>query len=111
MAVKKGSTHQRADHLSRIMTGESPTGVDDDLSDATLFAVETAPRWAQTIVTFLSMGTISSDESNTMDIIEDSAPYQLISRQLYRMGVDGVTESASMRVHTRDESSRSPPSQ
>ena len=25
-----------------------------------------------------------------MDIIEDSAPYQLISGQLYKMGVDGV---------------------
>ena len=31
VAVKKGSTHQRVDHLSRILTGESPTGVDDDL--------------------------------------------------------------------------------
>ena len=90
VAVKKGSTHQRADHLSRIMTGESPTGVDDDLPDATLFAIEIAPRWARTIVTFLSMGTLSSDESDTMDIIEDSAPYQLISGRLYRMGVDGV---------------------
>ena len=78
IAAKKGSFHQRADHLSRIMTGESPTGVDDDLPDATLFAIETTPRWAQTIVTFLSMGTISSNESDTMDIIEDSAPYQLI---------------------------------
>ena len=90
LAVKKGSPHQRADHLSRILTRESPTGVDDDLLDATLFAVETAPRWAQTIVTFLSMGTISSDEFDIMNIIEDSAPYQLISGQLYRMGVDGV---------------------
>ena len=59
VAVKKGNTHQRVDHLSRIMTRESPTRVDDDLLDATLFAIETAPRWAQTIVTFLSMGTIS----------------------------------------------------
>ena len=80
VAVKKGSTHQRADHLSRIMTRESPTGVDDDLLDATLFAIETTPQWAQTIVTFLSMGSISSNELDTMDIIEDSAPYQLISR-------------------------------
>ena len=64
--------------------------MDDDLPDATLFAVETAPRWAQTIVTFLSMGTISSNKSDTMNIIEDSAPYQLILGQLYRMGVDGV---------------------
>ena len=46
VAVKKGSTHQRANHLSRIMTGESPTGVDDDLPDATLFAVEIVSRWA-----------------------------------------------------------------
>ena len=91
VAVKKGSTHQRVDHLSRIMTGESPIGVDDDLLDATLFAIETVPRWARTIVTFLSMGSISSNKSDTMDIIEDSAPYQhLIFGRLYRMGVDGV---------------------
>ena len=41
VAVKKGSTHQRADHLSRITSGEAPIGVDDDIPDATLFQVET----------------------------------------------------------------------
>ena len=72
VAVKKGSTHQRVDHLSRIMTGESPTGIDDDLPDATFFAIETTPQWAQTIVTFLSMGSISSNKLEPLK--SDGAP-------------------------------------
>ena len=46
------------------------------------------------MLSYISQGglpeTISNDKSNTMDIIKDSAPYQLISRQLYRMRVDGI---------------------
>ena len=37
VAVKKGSTHQRADHVSRIPNGEHPIGVSDELPDACLF--------------------------------------------------------------------------
>ena len=36
VAVKKESTHQRVDHLSRITSGEEPTGVNDNLPDASL---------------------------------------------------------------------------
>ena len=55
------------------MFGESPTGVDDDLPDASLFFVEKVPRWVRTIVTFLSTSTMSSEESNIMDIIEPTS--------------------------------------
>ena len=36
VVVKKGTTHQRADHLSRLMNGDAPMGVEDDLPDTTL---------------------------------------------------------------------------
>ena len=45
----------QAGHLSQITNGESPTGVEDDLSDATLFQVETAPKWAEHIIRLLSI--------------------------------------------------------
>src|SRR5271156_6467063 len=56
VAVKKGIKHRRADHLSRITSGEAPTGVDDELPDATLFLIETAPRWSEPIIQVLSTG-------------------------------------------------------
>ena len=34
VVVKKGITHQRADHLSRLINGEAPASVLDDLPDA-----------------------------------------------------------------------------
>ena len=44
VVVKKGTTHQRADHLSYLTHGEPPIGVDDDLLDAYLFNIEMVPR-------------------------------------------------------------------
>ena len=44
IAVKKGSTHQRADHVSCIPNGEKPTGVSDELPYACLFQVEMVPK-------------------------------------------------------------------
>lgn len=75
--VKKGSTHQRDDQLSHITMGEAPTGVDGDILDATLFQIETVPRWAKSIVSFVSTRWVNDETSipKTMAIIEDSAPY------------------------------------
>lgn len=44
VVVKKGTTHQRADHLSQLLNGESPTGIEDDLPDAYLFNIEMVPE-------------------------------------------------------------------
>ena len=44
VVVKKGTTHQRADHLSRLMNGDAPVGVEDDLPDAYLFNIEIIPN-------------------------------------------------------------------
>ena len=39
VVVKKGTTHQRADHLSCLMNGDAPMGVED----AYLFKIEMIP--------------------------------------------------------------------
>ena len=44
VCVRPGKSNMRADHLSRITNGESPTGIEDDLPNATLFQVEIAPK-------------------------------------------------------------------
>ena len=54
LAIKKGLTHKRAHHMSRITNGEKPIRVDDELPDATLFHIESVPRWSHVIVEFLS---------------------------------------------------------
>ena len=40
VVVKKGITHQRADHLSRLLHGEAPDGILDDLPNAYLFIIK-----------------------------------------------------------------------
>ena len=44
------------DHLSRIDTGEEPTGVEDDLPDAHLFWIEVVPVELEEIAQFLEEG-------------------------------------------------------
>ena len=44
VVVKKGSTHQRANYVSRIVNGEHPIGVFDELPDACLFQIEMVPK-------------------------------------------------------------------
>ena len=45
MVVKQGNTHLRADHLSQMVHGEKPDGIDDDLPDAYLFKLKMVPKW------------------------------------------------------------------
>ena len=51
--------------------GEAPTRVDDEIPNATLFQVETAPRWVRSILSFLSTGWVYEDSPfpKTMAII------------------------------------------
>ena len=85
VAVQKGLTHQRADHLSRITSGEAPIGVEDDMPDSTLFLVETAPKWSEPILDILTTGQVQLQNNNTI-----WRPYKLISGRLYKQGFDGV---------------------
>lgn len=62
VAVKKGSTHQRADHLSRITLGEDPSGVQDYFLDASLFTVDMVPKWSEQVIHLLTRGSLAKVE-------------------------------------------------
>ena len=92
VVVKPGCSHQRADHLSKITNGETPIGVSDDLPNATLFMVETAPRWSEGILEVLSITTFWPKEgmARTISKLEELEQYVLLSGCLYRYGPDKV---------------------
>ena len=46
LVFKKGTTHQRIYHLSRLKNDEPPLGVKDDFLDAYLFNIEMVPKWS-----------------------------------------------------------------
>ena len=54
--VRSGKLNVGPDHLSRINTGEEPTGVEDDLPDAHLFWIEAVPVELEEIAYFLEYG-------------------------------------------------------
>ena len=64
--VMKGITHQRVDHLSRLINGEAPIGVNDDLLDTYLFNVEMILEWSRDLVPLLTIGKLKLNDS--MDI-------------------------------------------
>ena len=68
------------------MFGEAPMGVKDDLPDSTLFLVETAPRWAESIIGVLTSGFVEP-RGLTSDAINELAhckPHVLVSGRLYK---------------------------
>ncbi|MCO5604555.1 hypothetical protein L7F22_058722 [Adiantum nelumboides] len=92
VVVKKGTTHQRADHLSRIVSRERPKGVEDDLPDAYLFSIEMIPRWSKSIVSLMTIAQMDSriPLSLTPGLIGQSAMYQLLAGRLYKRNQDGI---------------------
>ena len=92
VSVKLGRSRQRANHLSRITNCETPIGVCDDLPNATLFMVETAPQWSENILEVLFITTFWPKEgmARTIAQLEESEQYVLLSRRLYRYGSDKV---------------------
>ena len=52
--VKKGITHQRADHLPRLLHGEAPNGIPDNVLDSYLFNVEMILEWSVQTVPMLT---------------------------------------------------------
>ncbi|MCO5601209.1 hypothetical protein L7F22_055328 [Adiantum nelumboides] len=91
MVVKKGTTHQRTDHLSRLMHGKAPTGIDDDLPDAYLFNIDMIPRWSSYIVDYLTNGILPEimNTSRVRAITKEAENYALIKDNLYTRGKDG----------------------
>ena len=91
VAVKKGTMHQRADHLSRITSGEAATGVNDDLPDATLFTIEWVPRWSKDVANFLATTVLPyAAHEDAVEFIKGTSKFSLIAGHLYYRDQDQV---------------------
>ncbi|MCO5558197.1 hypothetical protein L7F22_011776 [Adiantum nelumboides] len=99
VVVKKGATHQRADHLSRLMHGEAPTGIDDDLPDAYLFNIDMVPRWSEKVIPLLTIGSLYLTKQPS--IIEASRSLVMLSGRLYKQGTDQIFRLC-IEVHEQD---------
>ena len=96
MAVKKGTMHQRADHLSRITLGEAATGINDDLPDAILFNIEWVPRWSEELVSFLNTAMVSNNKlKEAVDFVKATSNFVLIARHLYYRDMDTVLKQVA----------------
>ena len=81
IVVKKGIIR----HLSRLINGEAPVGVPDDLPDAYLFNVEMVPKWSKDIIPMLTVGNIplSTSKEASLSFIEQSQRYAMVVGRLY----------------------------
>ena len=103
IVVKKGITHQRADHLSRLINGEAPICVNDDLPDAYLFNVEMIPEWSRNLVSMLTIGKLQLNDSmdRNLSFVEQSKEYSMIAGRLYKLGKDGILRLCVETQETR----------
>ena len=78
--------------MSRVKTGEDPTGIDDDLLDAHLFRVEAIPIELAEIDQDLQEGKASYHYSKKKKKILSIkvAPFTLINGNLYKLGLDDI---------------------
>ena len=96
VAIKKGSMHQRADHLSRITSREAPTGINDNLPDAILFNIEWVPRWSEELVSFLHTAVVPSDKlEEVVDFVKATNNFVLIAGHLYYRDRDTVLKQVA----------------
>ena len=92
VVVRAGKLNADPDHLSRIDTREELTRVEDDLLDANIFWIEAVPAELEEIAQFLENGQEPEGMSTKKKQIlaMKVAPYTLINRFLYKMGLDEV---------------------
>lgn len=92
VVVKKGITHQQANHLSWLTNGESPIGVLDNLLNAYLFNVEMIPEWIKNFVLLLTIERLRINEStdHNLSLTELSKEYSMLVERLYRLSKDGI---------------------
>ena len=92
VVVKKGTTHQRADHLSRLTSGEEPKGIEDDLPDAYLFNIEMIPKWSEKMIPLLTIGQIDFPLpiQEKYSLIQKAASFVMLAGRMYHLGRDGI---------------------
>ena len=75
------------------MSGEEPTGVNDELPDASLFRVELVPKWSEQVIHLLTTGSLTHTGDTIQEknvFLEACGRFQLLSRSLYYLGHDKV---------------------
>ena len=90
--VKKGITHQRENHLSRLLHGEALDGILDDLPYAYLFNVKMIPEWSVQFVPMMTSQTLrlNQDMRENKHLIEQSCEYFMLVGRLYKLSKDGI---------------------
>jgi hypothetical protein len=92
VVYKPGKSHVMADHLSRIESGEDPSGVPDQFPDASLFMVHVQPfeDWRAPFIEYLTHGkllsTLATPQEHTK-IRHSSELFFLEERKLQRVNI------------------------
>ena len=88
VVVKKGKTHQRANHLSRLTHREKPVGVEDDLPDAYLLNIEMVQRWSEELIPLLTIGQLNIPKPlrERKLMIQKSSPFVMLAGRMYNKG-------------------------
>lgn len=79
-------------HLSWLELGEARGLVDDQFPNSELFRVEAIPDYLEEIAVFLVTSKFVEGYKTTQrrQMVAHTADYQLIIRQLYRLGIDQI---------------------
>jgi len=90
---KPSRMHKQADHLSRISKDLGSLPLEDDLLDASLFAIDVVPTWYNHITEFLISTqqmplVLSKNERRKIRV--NSRHFALISGRLYQRSADGI---------------------
>jgi len=89
---KPGRMHKQVDHLSKISKDLGSLPLEDDLPDASLFAIDVVPTWYNHIAEFLSTQqmplVLSKNERRKIRV--NSRHFALISGRLYRRSANGI---------------------
>jgi hypothetical protein len=90
--VKPWKLNVGPDHLSYILLEEDAGNLDDSFSEAHLFAVMMVYDYFSNIVQFLKTCMTTSEiiVAQKKQVVVKATDYQLISGNLYKMGVDGI---------------------
>lgn len=90
--IKLGRLNVGLNNLSRLESRESGGSLDDQISDVDIFSTKEIPNYLEEITAFIDAGKCI--ERNTVIqkryMVVRATKYQLMSRHLYKMGLDQV---------------------
>ena len=90
--VKPGWLNLGSDHLSIIESGEEPTSLEDNLSNAQLFAITMFDDQYKYIIHFMSTGFAQIEFTTTQkkQLVVRATDFQLIVEHLYKLVLDEI---------------------